>query len=173
MSTKKKLIKEPTQNKTKKDKEKESICEEVSSEEQTDVIEKFPELKELPPKERKAVVQKISMNYSGPIPHYSDFEGYEKVLPGAADRILQMAESQSEHRQHLERMVVYTGVENSKRGQWFGFIIAVIAIIGGFFLIYCDKDALGITSILGAIGSLVVVFALGNSSEKKERKEKK
>jgi uncharacterized membrane protein len=33
-------------------------------------------------------------------------QGYEEVLPGAADRILRMAEDQAMHRQHLERTVV-------------------------------------------------------------------
>ncbi|MFQ7172706.1 MAG: DUF2335 domain-containing protein [Thomasclavelia ramosa] len=47
-----------------------------------------------------------SVSYSGPIPHPSDFEQYERVLPGAADRILTMAENQSAHRQTLEKAAI-------------------------------------------------------------------
>lgn len=36
--------------------------------------------------------------FSGPIPHPSIVEGYEKILPGAADRILAMAEKEGEFR---------------------------------------------------------------------------
>lgn len=47
---------------------------------------------------RMIAAQHTSIQYSGPIPHPSDFEKYEKVLKGSADRILAMAENQSIHR---------------------------------------------------------------------------
>ena len=44
--------------------------------------------------------------YSAPIPPASEFERYESVLVGSADRILGMAERQSSHRQHIEKIVI-------------------------------------------------------------------
>ncbi|MDR1100263.1 MAG: DUF2335 domain-containing protein [Treponema sp.] len=39
--------------------------------------------------------------YSGPLPTSREFQGYEQVLPGAADRILAIAEKESEHRHDI------------------------------------------------------------------------
>lgn len=38
----------------------------------------------------------IAQRYQGPLPHPQDFAGFEEVLPGAADRILSMAEKRQQ-----------------------------------------------------------------------------
>jgi len=48
-------------------------------------------------------INRQEMRYQGPIPPVEDFAGYVRILPGAADRILKMAENQAGHRQTLER----------------------------------------------------------------------
>ncbi len=47
-----------------------------------------------------------STQYSGPIPPAEEFQKYELVLSGAADRILSMAENQAAHRMGLEKSVI-------------------------------------------------------------------
>lgn len=49
---------------------------------------------------RNSVPQNISYTeaFSGPIPPPNLLERYEAITPGAADRILTMAENQSKHR---------------------------------------------------------------------------
>lgn len=44
----------------------------------------------------------------GPLPHPEIMKGYDMVVPGAAERILKMAETQSEHRQSIEKEVIQT-----------------------------------------------------------------
>ena len=130
-------------------------------------------INKLPEEKRELLVeQMMSISYSGPIPHPSDFQQYESVLPGAADRILSMAEKQLEHRQTLEKSVILSDVENSKRGQWFGFIIALVCTIGGFILIALNKDAIGLSVVIGSIATLAGLFIYGQKSDARERKEK-
>ncbi|WP_254908530.1 DUF2335 domain-containing protein [Halomonas citrativorans] len=43
-----------------------------------------------------------SLTYSGPLPPSSEMERYESIMPGAADRILFMAEQQQKHRHDQE-----------------------------------------------------------------------
>jgi uncharacterized membrane protein len=69
----------------------------------------------------------ISTSYSGPIPSSSELNRYEKILPGAADRIITMAEKQSNHRHEIEKVTVETNsslahknVLERKLGLWFG-----------------------------------------------------
>ncbi len=68
--------------------------------------------KSFPPKKstknkgnNSALVQKkfVSEQLQGPIPPPSYLSGYEQLLPGAADRILKMAEKETEHRQAMEK----------------------------------------------------------------------
>lgn len=129
-------------------------------------------VKELHQKEQESTHYLAAQHYSGPIPQPTDFEKYEKVLPGSADRILKMAENQSLHRQTLEKSVVYSGVQDSKRGQYFAFLLALVIIIGGFYLIAIDKDVVGVVAIVGSVGTLVTIFLYGRKSERDEREKK-
>lgn len=111
-------------------------------------------------------------SFSGPLPAPVDLEHYEKVLPGAAERIISMAERQSAHRQNLETKVINSEISNSKTGLYFGFAIG----IGGFIVVgYCASFGYQILAgIIAAldIGSLVGVFVYGSEKRKKERIEK-
>jgi uncharacterized membrane protein len=48
-----------------------------------------------------AKIPQISVSRSVPLPHPSELEHYENILPGAAARIIAMAENQSKHRQNF------------------------------------------------------------------------
>lgn len=115
----------------------------------------------------KIVAQKIE--YSGLIPPPNMMEEYERICPGAMDRILKMTENQLSHTQQLEvnehESIVKCrdkALENEIRfnnlGQLYGFIIILCCVIGGFILILNDKPIGGyatiITSILTVIGSV-------------------
>ena len=91
-------------------------------------------------KSASGVVVAKSEFYAGPIPDPETLARYEEILPGAAERILKMAEYQSAHRRKIEDEVIKSSIENSKRGQIFGVIIALTAIILGFVLILLDKE---------------------------------
>lgn len=131
-------------------------------------------IKQLEKNEKKQLIAaRFSQEFSGPIPHPELFAKYEDVLPGSADRILKMAEIQSEHRQHLEKSVINSNIQDSKRGQYFAFILALVLIIGGFYLIANDKDLSGFSLIIGSTGTLVGIFIYGRKSERKEREEKR
>lgn len=121
---------------------------------------------------RSVVTQSQSISYSGPLPVPAHLEQYESILPGAAERILKMAEDQATHRRSLETKVINSGVADSKKGLWFGFFIGLsgFAIVG-----YCAS--LGFQILAGIIaaldlGSLVGVFVYGSRQKKIERVEK-
>jgi hypothetical protein len=40
--------------------------------------------------------------YTGPLPNAAEMERYERTLPGAADRIVAMSESEEDHRHRIE-----------------------------------------------------------------------
>jgi len=120
---------------------------------------------------KQPVMQSISITeaYSGPIHHPKQFKQYELILPGYADRILKMAESQALHRQDLEKTVVFSGAKDSKRGQIFAFIIAITIVIGGVVSITMGRDVSGYGMLFTAIVPLGGAFVIGKKSEKDER----
>ena len=162
--------------------------EEPISEEEELLLDDLPEdLKsviEILPKERRleAVrkIMKVSISiaksetsFSGPIPPPALMKGYEDVIPGSAERILKMAEEQSAHRRSLESQVIPNQIVESKRGQIFGFILAVLGfittVILGFLGLQIAAGVVAGTSILG----VVYAFVLGKRKvEKETRKEK-
>jgi len=78
----------------------------------------------LHPKEVKVARQEVDnakmqiavaeYRHSGPIPDPMTLKGYNDVCPGAADRIIAMAETQAKHRQEMEKTVVNSRSSDSK-----------------------------------------------------------
>ena len=94
---------------------------------------------------------------SGPLPPSQELKGYEEVLTGAAERILQMAEEESRHRRTIEKDIVRAEISAETRGQWLGAGLAVIGVSGGVVAAVLGSPGLGaslsIVSLAGAFGS--------------------
>lgn len=96
--------------------------------------------------------------YSGPLPPAEDLKKYNEATPDAADRIIKMAENEQIHRHHREEKELDTNAKFERQGQWFGFILSILSLLGGFGLIYLDKDGLGTLFGVGGIASLILPF---------------
>jgi uncharacterized membrane protein len=110
--------------------------------------------------------------YSGPIPPPSIMAEWEKLLPGSADRILTMAENQSAHRISMEEKVVDGDVRRSDRGLIFGFITALVMIIGGLVVIGLGHDFAGAAVITGSLVGVVGLFVYAYITREAERKSR-
>lgn len=119
-----------------------------------------------------AVVQVGAAAFSGPLPPPFILRQYDEIVPGAADRILAMAESQHEHRHALEKRVIFGNVDAQARGQWMGFVLGLVGIIGGFFLIGLGHSGWGVAAIVGSLVSLITVFVVGQRRQRQERERK-
>lgn len=62
--------------------------------------------------------------FQGPLPHPRTLEGYERVVPGAANRVLVQFEEQSLHRRTMESRVVGSDIGRSRQGLWMGGALA-------------------------------------------------
>ena len=99
--------------------------------------------------------------WQGPIPPPDILQGYEDIVPGAAERLLQMAEAQSAHRIQLEKAVVAGDIKSGYWGLAAGFILSALVIGGGIYLIATGHDWAGSVLIgLNLIG-LAGVFVYG------------
>ena len=124
-------------------------------------------------KRAEAILAAVEISrFSGPLPHPEDLAKYEQVLPGAADRIIRMAEQQAAHRQNLEKAVIFANVTIQKWGLGSAFVLAMTAIGGGIWLTAKGMSGAGLTAIISALAALVGVFIYGKSGQKKELREK-
>jgi len=110
-----------------------------------------------------------AQHFSGPLPHPAILEQYEKIVPGAAERILQKFESQSEHRQKLESSVVWVDNFKSIAGLFLGFIIAMTTIVGGIVCALKGKPLLGGTLSFAGLAILVAAFITNKITESKNK----
>lgn len=104
---------------------------------------------------RIVAVAQESSSFRGPLPHPSHFEGYNNVLPGAAERILAMAEKQQayniEQGRNMHSLL--------SKGLW----IALLLVIGAFavvvFAIYRGLNNVVYATLVASV-ILVAVFVL-------------
>ena len=113
-----------------------------------------------------------SVSFSGPLPHPDILKKFNEVYPGAAKIIIDMAQSQSEHRQILEKSVINSDIINSKLGLIFGFIIGMTGILAGAFIITVGQIVAGTVLSFMSLSSLVGTFVYGSQGRKKERERK-
>ena len=110
--------------------------------------------------------------FTGPLPPPEILSQYNKVHPDFADRLLTDFERQGEHRRLLEQEVIKSQLKESNRGQIFAFLLAVIVILVGGFVIYLGPLWVGITLIVSDICGFVFIYFKGKSTQKKDLEEK-
>ena len=110
-------------------------------------------------------------SWAGPLPPPGALRSFEEVIPGSAERILTMAEKQMDHRILVERKIISGDYIQSYLGIAAGFLLSVMIILGGIYLIIQGHDwAGGILIGLDLIG-LATVFVLGSNSRRAPRRE--
>lgn len=125
----------------------------------------------------------VSMGFSGPLPHPQILAGYEEIVPGAADRILRMAENEAKHRHSVDDQCVRADSRDSLLGIIAAFIIGMTCVVGGIVVILNDSEWLGaITGFIlagGGMASIIGAFIHGtratwkmnNSPKEPDKKE--
>lgn len=105
------------------------------------------------------------MYYEGPLPPPELLIKYNEAHPEAADIILRSFEKEGAHRRRMEAALVGKGIVRSFRGQVFGFIVAMVALLGGVGLLMLDKDIQGYSTIGAGFVALVGAFTVGRIAQ--------
>lgn len=97
--------------------------------------------------------------FSGPIAHPAHLREYEAICPGAAERIIAMAERNLDHAQRMQEKTVDGELADIKAGRWFGFAALMVLIVGAIAcgLMGQKEIALALlgTGALGTIGAFI------------------
>ncbi|MCG2809752.1 MAG: DUF2335 domain-containing protein [Candidatus Portnoybacteria bacterium] len=127
-------------------------------------------IKRKTPSNHQIVVERATAHFSsGPLPPPAILEQYNQVVPGAAERILAMAESQSNHRRKIESMVIESDIKNSRLGLVFGLIIGLAGILATVTIAIFGHPVLSGVIGFSTLSSLVGVFVYGSRERRQER----
>lgn len=94
----------------------------------------------------------------GELPSADTFAAYERVLPGAADRILAMLERQAEHRIRMEEHQVQGAARSERLGQLLGLAIVLVVFAVASRLIATDHELSGTLLAVCDLGVLASVY---------------
>lgn len=119
---------------------------------------KYRKLPQNRPPEKSPVIIQRTEGFAGPIPHPDILKGYEVVCPGAAERIIKMAELEQNHRHTIETHGQKSYINNERIGMVFALLICLIAFCGGFFCILHGQPIPG--GIISAVPLGMIVTAL-------------
>lgn len=124
----------------------------------------------------KGIAKLAGSSFSGPIPPPEIIRGYDEVVPGAAERIISMAERQSEHRQKMEEIMIRAESRDGLLGICFAFALGLgCIIVAAIVVILVPKSAGAIFgSLLGitGIGTIIATFITGTHTNSGEKKDK-
>jgi len=110
--------------------------------------------------------------HAGPLPSPETLSGYENVLPGAAERIFKMAETQANHRREMENLFMKAMSRDSLLGILFAFVLGLSTIGGGIWIATSGNTGAGIfLSSIGLTG-LAGAFIFGTRTGKNDNDEK-
>ncbi len=111
--------------------------------------------------------------FLGPLPPPEILRSYEAACPGAAERILAMAEGQIAHRQALEKQMVASRCRSQNRGPLLGFVMGVLVISIGGICLWQGKDIAGLVALVGALAAVVIPFVYGKRQRERESKRRR
>jgi len=118
--------------------------------------------------------QEINISHwQGPLPPPETLEKYDQIVPGMSERLLDLFEKQAKHRMQLEKDVVHSNIVNTKKGQWFAFILSILIVITAACCAYIGQSNVAIALVGFDVAGLASAFCFNQYLQKKERKEKR
>lgn len=129
----------------------------------------------LPPaKEPRQKLVTRAVHYPGPLPPASEFRQYDEILPGAAERILLMAETEQKHRLQMQDKIIDAGIKTEQRGQIIAALL-VITFSGVAIGLFIAKQYAYAVAVMGLIAGMASVFIYkGNwKAQQDERRQEK
>lgn len=141
-----------------------------------DVDEAVAHVKKMPRDQQNQVMQKLEM-FSGPIPAPHILKQYDEMDPGAAKQIIDNGVQESTHRRKMENKILEISKRRGRRRDWMAFIIGILSIGAGFFLIWKDHYVVGTifsgVSLVSLVGTFLDNEDSDNSDDSNNEESKK
>lgn len=110
--------------------------------------------------------------FSGPLPAPHALAEYNEIVPGIAEKIFEMADRQSRHRQALEQKVVRGNIRNETLGVVFGSILFALGLGFAAWLAWLGYDETALVAMVGDILAFVGLMIFGRRRDQQELSRK-
>lgn len=110
--------------------------------------------------------RRVEATWSGPLPPPAAMAEYDRIYPGAARTILEMAQAEQANRLVLESQDLRHRMWMEKAGLLTGFAICMTGIFLGGVLVYFGKGLTGFGVFLGSLVALVTAMIYKSKSAK-------
>jgi uncharacterized membrane protein len=104
------------------------------------------------------IKMEVTRSHTGPLPTVETYEGYERVCPGSAREILDMAVRQQSHSHHMDRYTAHSEFWLPVIGICAAISIVISMFIAGVYLALNGHENLAI-GVLSGTGIVTVVGA--------------
>lgn len=108
--------------------------------------------------DKAAQIVSVVSRFSGPMPPPKVLEQYEHCVPGAADRILQMAEKEQTFRHQTAERALDVTSSGDLRGKRYALAVVVIMAAASAFCAWIDQPAVAISLGGGTLATIVLAF---------------
>lgn len=116
------------------------------------------------------IMAMVSESFKGPVPSPKMLEGYEKIVPGLADRLVKLTEEEQRHRHAWMDSTKDLTAKKDWRGQWMGYSLSVMVLAMAFHFAYKGNFWFAGTLVTFDLVSLASVFAIGHLVKSKPSK---
>ena len=116
-------------------------------------------------KQQRGAVVATGISFSGPLPPPSVLEGYDRLVPGAAERLIALVEADAEHQREIELSALNAEVYGLRRGQILGCIVVLAALTVAAFCAYQGHETAASTIGGATVVSLATCFVLGRKKD--------
>lgn len=76
----------------------------------------------------QAVVSRQEVSWSGALPPPGALREFDELIPNGAERIMRLTEQETAHRISYEDRALDANIAESRRGQWLGASISILAL---------------------------------------------
>lgn len=102
----------------------------------------------------------VSQHWNGPLPPPAALAEFDRIIPSGAERIMAMVEIEQAHRIEYESKRLSALTNDTKRGQYIGMGISIVALVGACITAYLGAHptvsiALVSLPVLGIIKALI------------------
>lgn len=139
------------------------------------ILQEQGKLSQLNQESQSQQIKFTGESWLAPLPPPKALKQYEQIQPGAADRIIrmaekhvEMAETQGNHRIKLEGTIIEIEGRNTARGQHYGLIVAIVGFGVAWYALYCDHPWAASTICGVTLASIVGAFLYGKHQKKSD-----
>ncbi|UIX82261.1 DUF2335 domain-containing protein [Xylella fastidiosa] len=134
-------------------------------------VNQFPQspsgLEAPPLQQERRSISVARSSWSGPLPAPDQLARFDEIVPGAAERIIKMAEQEGEHSREVQMLTVKAIIGLQRAGLLSALMVAMLGLGLSFFLGITNHDT--VAAILGgtSLTTVVLAFLRKNKSEEK------